>query len=329
MTTASTPVAQFFGVLPPKPVAAAGAIDFRGELASAPTNKLVANSTVYRDTTKDTTFIWDGTKWVALVEDGKTGPQGQQGAQGPAGATGATGATGAPGTNGTNGTNGVNAEMTETSTTSLAIATGSTVFVFAVASVNLGWALGTRIRAASNSNGANFMEGVVTALSTTQVTILVDFTGGSGTHADWNLFISGSVGATGATGATGPAGSNGTNGTNGINSQVTATSTTSFAIGTGSTTFVYTSTAANLGWLIGTRLRAASNAGPTNFMEGLVTAVSNTQVTILVDAIGGSGTHADWNIFISGSVGATGATGATGPTGPAGSSDYLGQQVFT
>src|SRR6188768_2745664 len=86
------------------------------------------------------------TKKIAPHNVGAVGPAGQQGPQGNQGADGAAGANGAAGTNGTNGTN---AEMTRGSTTSVAVGTGSKVFNFSVIAANLGWAIGTRVRAAS------------------------------------------------------------------------------------------------------------------------------------------------------------------------------------
>jgi hypothetical protein len=58
---------------------------------------------------------------------------------------------------------------------------------------------------------------------------------------------------------------------------MTRTSTTSGTIGTGPKTFAY-ATAANLGWIVGMRLRVSNSA--SNFMEGPITAVSTTSVTI-------------------------------------------------
>jgi hypothetical protein len=92
-------------------------------------------------------------------------------------------------------------------------------------------------------------------------------------------------------------------------------STTSVLIGTGSKTFT---TQANKQWKVGTTLTAASAAGPSNYMAGQVTSYSGTTLTLNVTSIGGSGTFADWNIVLSGPVGATGPTGATGDTGPQG-----------
>lgn len=78
------------------------------------------------------------------------------------------------------------------------------------------------------------------------------------------------------------------------------TSTTSLVIGTGSKTF---STQPKLSYTVGARLRASSAADPTNFMEGLVTAYSSTNLTVNVTLTGGAGTFADWSFNISGQPG--------------------------
>lgn len=80
------------------------------------------------------------------------------------------------------------------------------------------------------------------------------------------------------------------------------TSSTSLAIGTGSKVFT---TQAGLAYN-GARVRAASAANPTNYMEGIVT-YSGTTLTMVADAIGGSGTKTDWVFSIAGAPGATGA----------------------
>lgn len=225
--------------------------------------------------------------WYLIVEKGDTG------------ATGSTGSTGAA---------GENAQMTRASTSSVAIATGSKAFSYTASATNIGWAVGQRLRAVSAADAANFMEGAVTAVSSSAVTISVDLIGGSGTYADWNIVVAGVRGSTGATGSTGAAGAD---------ADMTRTSTTSLSIGTGSKTANYSSSS-NLGWLVGTRLRFVSASNTANYMEGPVTSVSSTSVTISSDNTGGSGTHTDWNIGIAGDKGATGSTGSTGSTGPAG-----------
>jgi len=99
------------------------------------------------------------------------------------------------GTNGTNGTNGVNADMTRTSTTSNAIASsGSKTFAYS-ASTNLGWLIGTRLRFAKDIS--NYMEGTVTAVSSTSVTATMDNAVGSGTYTAWNIGIAGDKGDSG------------------------------------------------------------------------------------------------------------------------------------
>jgi hypothetical protein len=93
----------------------------------------------------------------------------------------------------------------------------------------------------------------------------------------------------------------------GVNVDVTRTSTMSNSIGTGSKTFTYTASS-NLGWLVSTRLRAAYDV--SNYMEGVVTAVSSTSVTITSDNAVGSGTYTSWNITIAGDKGSTGSAGS-------------------
>jgi hypothetical protein len=74
------------------------------------------------------------------------------------------------------------------------------------------------------------------------------------------------------------------------------TSATSLAIAN-STTKVF-ATQANLAYN-GAKVRAASSANPANYMEGVCT-YSGTTLTMTVDAIGGSGTKADWLLSIAG-----------------------------
>lgn len=96
-------------------------------------------------------------------------------------------------------------------------------------------------------------------------------------------------------------------------SSVIGTSTTSLAIATGSKTFT---TQSGKNWQVGSYVIAASAANPANYMFGQVTSYSTTTLIVDVQAIGGSGTLADWNISLAGARGATGAAGAPGATGP-------------
>ncbi|TDH35732.1 hypothetical protein E2A64_10370 [Pseudohoeflea suaedae] len=103
--------------------------------------------------------------------------------RGADGADGADGVDGAPGSS----------DVVGTSTTSLAIGTGTKTFT--IAETNRGWGLGARLRAASDADGANFMEGVVTAYSGTTLELNVDIVGGSGTLADWTINLAGEPGS--------------------------------------------------------------------------------------------------------------------------------------
>lgn len=100
------------------------------------------------------------------------------------------------------------------------------------------------------------------------------------------------------------------------------TSTTGRAIGNGSKTF----TVNNIGWyIVGTRVRVMDAADPAvNWMEGVITAITGLDVTVLIDTNRGSGTKSDWTFTVAGSPGVNGADGlngsdgATGPVGPSG-----------
>jgi hypothetical protein len=124
---------------------------------------------------------------VTLTDDDFIDFPVNEGQQGPAGANGA---------NGTNGTNGTNADMTRTSATSLLIAGSGSKTATYTASTNLGWLIGTRLRFANDAS--NYMEGAVTAVSSTSVTITVDNSAGSGTYTSWNIGIAGDKGVSGS-----------------------------------------------------------------------------------------------------------------------------------
>src|SRR5690606_1926790 len=65
-----------------------------------------------------------------------------------------------------------------------------------VAEHDRGWGVGARLRASSDADGENFVEGIVTAYSGTTLELAVDLTGGAGTHADWTINIAGLSGQT-------------------------------------------------------------------------------------------------------------------------------------
>jgi len=78
------------------------------------------------------------------------------------------------------------------------------------------------------------------------------------------------------------------------------------AVGTGFVSFGFAATPVNLGWLTGTRLRAAAIADPANWMEGSIVALGPTEVTLSVDATGGAGSFTGWNLSLAGAQGAPG-----------------------
>lgn len=86
-----------------------------------------------------------------------------------------------------------------------------------------------------------------------------------------------------------------------------ATSTTSLNISLGTKLFVVQES--GLGYQAGTRMRATSDAAPSNWMEGVVNSYNSNTLTVNVDLVGGSGTRADWNINLAGEPGAQGVPG--------------------
>jgi hypothetical protein len=106
------------------------------------------------------------------------------------------------------------------------------------------------------------------------------------------------------------------------------TSTTSLLIGTGSKVFT---TQSGKQFDIGNWILAVSDADETNYMHGHVTDYTGTSLTLNVTNIGGSGTFADWSLYISGTQGAKGDTGTINdlsgvPTATIASGDTL---IFT
>lgn len=217
------------------------------------------------------------------------------------------------------GENGLDADMTRVSTTSRAIVSSGSLSFSYPSSLNLGWAVGTRLRVSANSN--NYMEGEINSLSPVSVTIVVDNFKGSGTYASWRIGIAGDKGIDGVgissiellstvgyiktyrinfTDAT-TFDYTVLDGTNGLNADMTRISTTSNAIvSSGSKTFTYT-ISNNLGWIRDMRLRIAHDVN--NYMEGIITSVTSTTLIISVDYSIGSGTYASWNIGVAGDKG--------------------------
>ena len=85
-----------------------------------------------------------------------------------------------------------------TSTTSLVIATGTKIFTVNQAQGTNAFAVGQYVRA-FGATPTNFMEGYITAYTTTSLTLNVTLIGGTGTLASWTITASGTQGAAGPT----------------------------------------------------------------------------------------------------------------------------------
>lgn len=91
-----------------------------------------------------------------------------------------------------------------TSATSNTIGTGSKTFTTNFTATATAFVVGERIRVINTAT--NWMEGTITAFTTTSLTVNVDVVGGSGTFTSWTFAAAGIQGATGSTGPTGPIG---------------------------------------------------------------------------------------------------------------------------
>lgn len=92
-------------------------------------------------------------------------------------------------------------------------------------------------------------------------------------------------------------------------SGLTATSTTSLAIGTGAKAFTVQ---AGKSFVPGIRATAVNPSNPAQSMSGPVASYAGTLLTLTVDTVGGSGTVANWNLSVTGQRGADGAMGPAG-----------------
>lgn len=87
-------------------------------------------------------------------------------------------------------------KLSATSTTSLAIGTGAKVFTI---DSDKYFAAGQYVLAVDDGNSANTMFGTVTSYSGNTLTLDITVTTGSGTIADWTIYVAGARGATGIT----------------------------------------------------------------------------------------------------------------------------------
>lgn len=270
------------GFLPPRMTAA------QKDAIGSPATGLV----IYQTDGTSGLYHYNGSAWATL--QGSNGMNGTNGQGVPVGGTTNQVLSKIDGTDynttWSNPVAGANADMTRTSTSGETINFVAKSFAY-TSSSNLGWGVGTRIRAFASVG--NYIEGPITTVSATAVTFTPDVAVGSGTHFSWTLSIAG---------IKGDAGSNGSAGTTYV---METTSTTSNSISVASKTFNYSAT--SLGWAIGTRIRAYNDA--SNYMSGVITAVSGISVTLDISYIVGSGTYTAWTLSVTGDRGDTGATG--------------------
>lgn len=89
------------------------------------------------------------------------------------------------------------AALSGTSTTAITIATGAQTFA---TQSGKQWTSGIFLIISSNANAANYMHGTVTSYSGTSLVMNITDTGGSGSHSDWNIALSGTQGPIGPSG---------------------------------------------------------------------------------------------------------------------------------
>ena len=247
-------------------------------------------------------YVWDGTTWINFGTAGSIGPTGNA-------ATIAVGTV-------TTGSAGSSATITNVGTS------GAAIFNFAIPKGDTGLtgtaatiAVGTVTTGAAGSSATITNVGTTSAATFnfaiprgdtgTAATIAV------GTVTTLSAGSSATVTNAGTSGAATfnfgiPRGDTGL-GYNGTSS------TTSLVIGTGSKAFTVGSVGA---FVVGMRVRASSSATPASYMEGGITSIVGLVITVNVDAIGGTGTKADWVFGVAGSLGAGAYYQATAPSSP-------------
>jgi hypothetical protein len=225
---------------------------------------------------------------------GETGATGAIGSTGATGATGPVGATGAAGGAGSQGATGLGYDVTSSS--SFTLSTGSKTFTVNKANA---YAIGNRVQITYTSNTSNFLQGVITGISSLNITVLVDLVNGSigaGPYASWTFSIAGLIGSTGATGTAGSSGATGATGPGGLAGNQGSTGATGQQ--------------GNLG--------ATGATGPIGATGG-AGGVGNQGTTGATGPQGATGA--------TGATGLQGSTGATGPSGTGGATGATGTGI--
>lgn len=211
------------------------------------------------------------------------------------GATGATGLRGATGA-GSTGATGLAPRITVQSFTAHDISLGVKTFYYT--STDIGFIVGSRVRAVANSAYPyDWIEGIVEEVSSLFVRINCDKSQGAGNFADWEIGLTGE-GGQGATGASGVQGATGATGLQGS---------------TGAGTTGATGVIGLTGDMGSTGPQGVQGIQGIQGIQGATGLVGDAGATGLTGATG------------EGATGATGLQGATGPSGgPTGATGLQG-----
>jgi hypothetical protein len=171
------------------------------------------------------------------------------------------------------------AKYITSSTTNVVIGIGSKSFTI---DVNLAYTHGMRCRISSSVDNTYFMDGIIDTynIGTGALVVIVEYTGGSGTFANWNVNIG-----------------------NGVKRITSATDTVTIDV-TGNKTF---HVEAGMSFQHRQRIRCEDSTNSGNFIEGMLVSY-NTQTGVLVitaDTAGGAGyltSKSSWIIFECGGI---------------------------
>lgn len=177
-----------------------------------------------------------------------------------------------------------------TSSTSITIPTttftSGTTYTFTVNTLGA-LAVGTRVRAYATTDTSKYIEGPISAVSTTtpSITIAADTFGGiGGAQTSWAIVVAGGNGYTNVTG------------------------TATIAIATSSVGSPTAVTVGNIGaYQVNQRVRVFQTSTPTNYIEGIITAVAGSstllpQISVSVDATSGSGNLTAYTMCLAGNI---------------------------
>ncbi len=287
-----------------------------------------------------------------------TGPSGPRGLQGERGDTGVRGATGPSGA-GATGSSGLQGERGDTGVAGATGASGLSIVGATGASGTIGPRGNTGLQGPSGASGLSGIgdtgatgaafTGATGSRGATGATgpagqSVIGSTGATGAAFTGATGARGSTGATGqpgqsivgATGSTGPAGQNGISvigasgatgatGQPGQSDRYQTASTTNINVSIGEKSFTVQT---GLSWTTQQPIIIANQSSGAK-MTGFVASYnpSTGAITVIVDAISGSGTYSDWQINLNGLAGVQGATGATGIQGATGEASTVSGPV--